>query len=240
MSQGAMVVLFEGKRPLVLYEWDDGGELLKLLSRTRTGEPEENKVIERLGAEVGSETVHRWLTEFRPSPDFVARAEEVIARVEAARAASEAQSAAVRRLDGYAYPLSITGMILVALSLGHLLSHRPLVDAEGKVAAGAAAASRRVCISLLLVVLMSGLDLIWTMLASQAGAMRELNPLGSHLIESPGQLVLFKLSGTVIAVGLFFSLRRASFAQCASWWMCLLCMLLSARWLTFNSMFVTE
>ena len=90
--------------------------------------------------------------------------------------------------------------------------------------------------SLALVVVYSVLDLTWTILAHQAGQMLELNPLGSHLIENPLHLVVFKAGATGLAVGLLFVLRKYRRAQLAAWWVCLVCTLLTARWLTISPM----
>lgn len=85
---------------------------------------------------------------------------------------------------------------------------------------------------------LSAMDLVWTIFASQTGAMSELNPLGSLLIHDPWVLFAVKLGVTSLSVGLLFMLRRQPLAQQASWWSCLLLTLLTARWLTFQSMFV--
>ena len=86
------------------------------------------------------------------------------------------------------------------------------------------------------VVALSLLDLVWTLLVSQAGTMRELNPVGGRLIDDPVKLVAFKVAMTGLAAGLIFKLRYYRRAQLASWWACLILTLLIVRWLTFNSM----
>jgi len=68
--------------------------------------------------------------------------------------------------------------------------------------------------------------------------MRELNPLASRLISDPEALVAFKVVATLLGCGVLFALRRHSRAQLASWWMCLVCTMLTFRWLMFNSMFI--
>jgi hypothetical protein len=69
--------------------------------------------------------------------------------------------------------------------------------------------------------------------------MRELNPFGSKLIESPSLLALFKITATGMAIGLLFSLRKYRRAQVAAWWACLILTILAFRWLTFNSMMLS-
>jgi hypothetical protein len=68
--------------------------------------------------------------------------------------------------------------------------------------------------------------------------MRELNPFGSNFINDPNLLVVFKMGIIALAVGLLFGLRQYRHAQVGAWWACLICTLLTARWLTLNSMFV--
>jgi hypothetical protein len=69
--------------------------------------------------------------------------------------------------------------------------------------------------------------------------MREVNPIGSQMIGNPLQLVVFKVLVTIAAVGLLYFCRRAPLAWQASWWSCLVLTLVAARWLVFNSLFIS-
>jgi hypothetical protein len=102
-----------------------------------------------------------------------------------------------------------------------------------------AALCRATIVSLALIAAFSGLDLVWTLLASGAGQMTELNPIGSHLLRNPLHLSLFKITATVVSCGLLMYLRQHQRAQLATWWMCLVCTVLTFRWLVLNSMFIT-
>jgi hypothetical protein len=77
------------------------------------------------------------------------------------------------------------------------------------------------------------------LLASQAGVMHELNPLGAKLVNSPTALIAFKGAATFVAASLLASLRYHRRAQLAAWWLCLVCALVTCRWLVFNSMFAS-
>ena len=83
---------------------------------------------------------------------------------------------------------------------------------------------------------MSVLDLVWTILAGQAGVMTELNPLAAKFIDSPGQLAFFKMFATATGFGILFVWRQRRQVQQAIWWMCLVCVLLTFRWVMFDSM----
>lgn len=139
------------------------------------------------------------------------------------------------------YPLTIFAFFLVVAALGHLMTNAEQMIAGvnlSTVASDGLPTIKRTTIVLLTILsLMSLLDLVWTLLAHQSGTMRELNPLGNELVHSPVQLFLFKTMATGTAVGLLYWLRETPLARRATWWSCLILTLLTARWLTFNSMF---
>lgn len=137
-----------------------------------------------------------------------------------------------------AYPLTLLGMVLSVIAFGHLLKSLPDHGAMRTNGGVTAEIVRATVVSLGLVIVLSGLDLVWTLLASQSGQMRELNPLASRLISDPQALIAFKAVATLIACGLLFALRHHGRAQLASWWICLICTMLTFRWLMFNSMFI--
>lgn len=141
------------------------------------------------------------------------------------------QIAAVRILERSAYPLTLVGMVLGAFALGHTLKWSAK-DAEGPDAVGF------MKIALLLICAMSLLDLVWTGLNAAAGQMKELNPMALGFVDSPVALILFKLIVTGGACGILYRLREQPKAQFAAWWMCLVCVLLTFRWVVFNSLFV--
>jgi hypothetical protein len=238
LEQENIVVLFANQPPVIL----DLPEAKYQFFRTVLGAPSPRETsageMDWLPAEADRAQWRSWLEAYTPPSNLRARAEPEIRAVEEEKAASEAKAAADRRLDTWHYPLTVAGMVLVVVALGHLLTARP---GKGNAAANSEEASearKAVVRSLVLILVLSGLDLVWTILVSSAGVMRELNPLGQRFIEDPAQLIGFKALLTLAAIGLLFGLRRFHAAQVGAWWACLICTLLIVRWLTFNSLFV--
>jgi hypothetical protein len=98
---------------------------------------------------------------------------------------------------------------------------------------------RTIVRTLVLIGLLSTVDLVWTLLASgQPGAMLELNPLGRGLTRDPVRLVAFKSTVTAISIALLYWLQQRPLAQRVAWWTCLVLTLMTARWLTFQSLFL--
>ncbi len=179
-----------------------------------------------------------WLTSFRPSLAFLADATAHLEFLDAVNLQSEKANAANTRLAIFGYPLTLFMMVLVVLAFGHLLSNRPNTDQWNDDLPTKPLRDPFIH-SLVLIVGLSVVDLVWTLLVSQAGAMHELNPIGSQIIDDPWKLVAFKVVVTLGAVGLLYFCRRAPLARQASWWSCLVLSLVAARWLVFNSMFIS-
>ncbi len=239
LETAQVVVVLESQPLVVLSVPHDQIDVLRKLARLEAAAAVHPVGIsERLPPNLDRAVWDRWLAEFKPTPEFVTRARERIELYERTEREAHAAAAATRRLSDWSYPLSLVGMVATVLGFGHLLSHRPPVGAKSLDIDASPLAVGVLTWSLALVVLFSALDLTWTILAFQAGQMRELNPLGSHLIENPIQLIAFKVGATAISVGLLFCLRKYSKAQLAAWWICLILTLLTARWLILSSMMV--
>lgn len=147
----------------------------------------------------------------------------------------QATIAARSRLDSAAYPLTIAAMVLGVIAFGHMLqwvAQGFVIKGEESILLGAGFSSK----ALLLMLAMSVLDLTWTILALQAGAMSEVNPLAGQFAGSPIQLTLFKIVATGGALGILYAWRLQPKIQKATWWMCLVCILLTFRWVMFDSM----
>lgn len=239
LETGATVLLFENRRPIIFDGTKSGFELLTLLVDDDARQQAATVPPDWLPDVLPTGEWQRYFAEIRLPPAFFERAKLEINRIERIEATNGEQKAAVRRHDSLVYALNILGMVLVALSLGHLLSNRPVMRLTKDVERLSPEESRGFFVSLILVCVLSGLDLVWTILLPQTGLMKELNPLGSHLIQAPQKLMIFKIAATAVAVGLLFACRKALIARRASWWACLIYTLLAVRWLTFNSMFLS-
>ncbi len=237
-QMGTAVVLFKNRPPLAMEMSREGQDLINTLCDPKSIQDGNHGIPETLTAEVDRETWTQLVSEFQPTTEFLARATEQIRQQEQIQAVNEATTYANVFAGRIEYPVTIFAMIVVVLSFGHLLSNKPVIEIPSDGKPDSMHAQRIVGRSLLIVGILSALDLAWTIAASQSGTMRELNPLGSQLIDNPLQLVIFKLAASSTAIGLLYWLHRQPIAQVASWWSCLVLTLLTARWLTLHSMFL--
>ena len=233
--------------PMVVYELSRvGGGLLQVLvdderriatstnvSDWKPGIPLDPTDQQRLAVHLAE-----WLKSYRPSPAFLADATAQLEILDAAQIENENANAANVRLTTFSYPLTVFTIVLVVLVFGHLLSHRPNTELWNDNSATQPLRDPFIH-SLVLIMGLSVVDLVWTLLVSQAGAMHEVNPIGIQMIDDPWKLVAFKVVVTLNAVGLLYFCRRAPLARQASWWSCLVLSLVAARWLVFNSMFIS-
>ncbi|MCS7465933.1 DUF5658 family protein [Stieleria sp. ICT_E10.1] len=232
---GMIVVLYSGERPLLLYPEQGGVELLRALHGS-DGTSAMTQISSRL--EPADANWDRLLTEFQPTPEFSERVEAKLKKFDQAEADGERVAAATQWISKISYPLTVFAMAVVVLGFGHLLSNRPQIESSGTDPTDWSKHRKVVGQSLLIVALLSVVDLVWTLGTANAGLMRELNPLGSGMIDEPVRLFLFKATVTGVSIGILYRLHRRPVAQVASWWCCLLLTLLTARWVMFQSMFL--
>jgi hypothetical protein len=231
-----VIVAFNGRSPAMLSTTAGGNDLLSVLVSESHRSTLLRGLLSIAGSPEAASEWSDWIASFHPNSEFLAAAQPIVDAIDSAVHEGQARQAAIRRLDSYSYPLTIAGMIMSVFAIGHLMSNPPNGGKTPDEVEMSPEVVRIVTRSLILVVALSLLDLIWTLLASQAGTMRELNPVGGRLIDDPAKLILFKVAMTGLAAGLIFKLRYYRRAQLASWWACLILTLLTVRWLTFNSM----
>jgi hypothetical protein len=171
---------------------------------------------------------------FEKSPELSQRIEDYNAIVSGSSAVPDEtfRSSSLQSL------LTIAAMLSAVLALGTLLSRRPPVVGPWRDVNDCSNATQLVRWCVLFVVLFSALDLVCTIVADQAGGFRELNPLGNMLLQSTLVLIAFKALMTTMSAMILLKLRTFRGAQMASWWLCMLCTVLTFRWAAFASMFM--
>lgn len=233
-----LVALFHDAPPIILHQPPDVLDVLSLLINKRDSGRATGVRPEFLPEDFPSARWDRWVTEFHGTVEFASRAHSYITRIEKLEEDNRFSIATFRYADNSLYPLSVLGMLTVVLSCGHLLITHPSSDRETSPQTLSPATNRVICRTLILVFVLSALDLLWTILAIRTGSMREINPLASQFVDDPVSMTVFKSSATAMAVCLLYALRHHLLARKAAWWMCLVCTLVAARWVTFNSMFI--
>lgn len=203
------------------------------------GNPTDEQIhefVNLMGGPESRESWTRWVREFRPDAAVRAHMEKRIQLITETEAASQSQVNAVLRLEKFAYPLTVIGMLLGVIALGHMLkwTGRGLASETGDDRSEESV--RYAGTALLLMLGMSAVDLVWTILAGQAGLMREMNPLAAGMIDSPAKLATFKVLATSVGIGILYVWRQRRQIQQATWWMCLVSVLLTFRWVMFDSL----
>lgn len=169
------------------------------------------------------------------SAETTARLQEVMDAVAATLAVNNAQIASVRRSEWYSYAFTVAAMLIGVISFGHLLSVPPPRRTSWNETDASPDATRPVLISLGLICVLSVIDLFWTTARSGSLHFQEMNPLGSQLLLDGVSPLAFKVTTLAVSVLLLFVLRRYRGAQLASWWMCMVCTLLTFRWIVLDS-----
>jgi hypothetical protein len=103
-------------------------------------------------------------------------------------------------------------------------------------ASGPVSRSRRVCILLTAIVLMSLADLDMTLAYARSVGLLEGNPL-ARLVMTYGSswiLALWKVASVALCIFILFSARRTRFAEIGAWICFMVMVWLTLRWVTYN------
>jgi hypothetical protein len=188
-----IIVAFEGRSPKLLSKRLGGNDLLSVLVYEAHREALLPELLKSADSQEVASEWSEWVNGFQPNDAFLTAAKPIVDRIDAVLDESAARHAAVRRRESYRYPLTIAGMIMSVFAIGHLMSNPPNGGRTPDEVEMSPEVIQIVTRSLVLVVALSLLDLVWTLLASQAGTMRELNPVGGRLIDDPAKLIFSKL-----------------------------------------------
>lgn len=238
LGHGSMVFLRSDAKPFVTTDQQVQHELLKQLLVISGTQTRAAVIPEVVGDEADRETWNQLIDTFQPTPSFIERATQQVDLVNELQSEIAAQLVYRQWSEDLIYPLTMLALVLVVVGLGHLMGSAHEVFSVTLNREEANGLSKNVIRLLVIMALMSAIDLIWTVMAHQNGSMRELNPLGSKLIDDTSQLIAFKLFVTGLSIGLLFWLRRLPLTRKATWWCCLTMTLLTVRWLSFHSMLV--
>lgn len=234
LQQDQVVVLNYNDEPRALPVSDQGYEFYRIMFNKTPSAEQKKQFTEWMSTQSGRDTWDAWLHIFVPDEGvrriFGYRMNELSGRVRS----SQDQSAALMELDQSSYALSVTAMLLAAIACCHMLRWPRSGSLEAE--AARQRTTRATLGAIALVVAMSAVDLVWTILAYKAGVMKEVNPVAARFIDSPMQLAMFKAICTGTGILILFALRNRRTGQLASWWMCAVCVLLTVRWVVFDSL----
>ena len=236
---GAVVVMETGSAPMILWPDPDGENFLTAASMPSATRSVEMQVPISIASRNQGKLYRQFLANFEATPSFKNRLAEDRRRAEVADGELQRELTLKRLTEITIYPLTMLALMLVVFAVGHLMANAQTIftpDGSDRLEIDPQLVKRNISRSLLIVAGLSFIDLVWTLIAHQSGAMRELNPIGNQLIGNPFLLVLFKTAVTGMSIGLLYWLRTQPLARKATWWCCLVLTLLTARWLTFHSL----
>jgi Domain of unknown function (DUF5658) len=213
-------------------------DLLASMAKTEGRSLRHVSVRQQLPDKFDKKVWDEWIERFVPSDELKGRAAIWVSNYNDKQERVEGEIEAARWMERLAYPLTVSSMVLIVLSIGHLLGGRPHAGQPTFGVDKSPQMIRALEWSLFFAAAFSSIDLIWTILAASTNQMRELNPIGSHLIENPRHLAGFKIGITFSCLALLWLLRRHKRAQIAAWWVCLILTLVTIRWLAFKSIMV--
>ncbi len=227
-----ILIASKDQEPVLLREDKQGMKLLAILSGHSDAPTATTEWMQQIPDESRS-AVQSLIKSFEATEEFKTRATTTIDERKTVEAEAKRQVSAVRRLETWNYPLSICAMLLCVGAFGHLIKSHPSFLASLE---SSNTVRNQIFLSLGLAALFSIHDLILTLLALDAGAMREANPIAAELIHNPFLLATFKVTLTVFALGVMAVFWKRRIAQTASWWTCLILTLLTARWLIVGAL----
>lgn len=233
LNTDGMIIAFNGLPTLSVPRGDREHHMCSALCSDKTSEAQLSHVLRMAPNKELKERLRGWIANPELTASLRSELESRIEQVEQADQNNRRGAAAVRRLQSLSYPLTVVGMLLGVLGLGHMLKWSGLQAVQSEKPLECVRAAE---LGLVLMLGMAIIDLIWTVLAGQAGAMTELNPLGSRFIHSPVTLAVFKVLATGLGCGILYSWRHRQQMQQATWWMCLVCILLTFRWVVVDSL----
>ena len=232
LGSGMTLVLFDNHPVQVIGQGSHEVELYQTLLASHPTPKQIEGLVRYVDSTDAQQTWQEWLISYNPPPDVKALLTERVNKVLSIEQQSGQHIVAKTRLSQFAYPLTVIGMVLSVIAFGNML-HWTGRALNGPESAETPEAVGYTVSALWLMLGMSAIDLIWTILAAQAGAMRELNPLAVGMIETPVQLACFKVVATLTGLGILYAWRERHQIQQATWWMCLVCVLLTFRWVVF-------
>ncbi|NLE39508.1 MAG: hypothetical protein GX621_15915 [Pirellulaceae bacterium] len=234
LENQALLIVFNDDRAVFV----PNGFEVKTLEILLGGEPRDEKTqaLRKLGFDtIESARWHELTGAFQPSAELAARVE----KLKASRPVPARHPVPATELSkSLRYSITVIGIVLGVVALGSLLSSRPDSRAPWREIDTSGDSIPMVIRNVAFVIVLSFFDLACTLLARGSDGFVEINPLGSGLLEDPIMLAAFKVSSLLLGCGILLSLRRYRGAQIASWWLCLVCTILTFRWATYGSLFL--
>ncbi|HTN75720.1 MAG TPA: hypothetical protein VL096_10760, partial [Pirellulaceae bacterium] len=124
LSGNAVVVVF-GSQPAVTLQQRVAENFLKYLADPQEHVDKLNVVLAALPPHANREQWQQWLAAYAAPAALATRLDATVSEIERTEVANAWTVTANRRLHNWAYPMTMFGMVMSVLSLGHLLKSPP-------------------------------------------------------------------------------------------------------------------
>jgi len=223
------------------------GSSLDIAAVLASSASKEQKLSELMNLRIEGISSAQWqdfLSGFRLTPEFQQQLGPILEqRAEVRRQNLQTHKQFLQkerfRSSGFLYAVNLGAMMLIVAAFAVLITSQPRRWTGWRRVDLSPRACPIVGRTVLIVLLLSGFDLLCTLLLGPSGSMFELNPLAAYLVDKPVWLAFFKIVPLVVSCGILYLLRYYRGAQVAAWGLCLICTVLAIRWLTFNSLFLS-
>lgn len=239
LRENALLISWSGNSPAVFFA-EEASEILEILTTADATDVKMDRLLENTASSRLSP--QQWIqlavnfqaisSIFRQEP-FVGN--DVIIEPEGS---NEVLPPAYNDGRSWTYFATIGGMCLAVFGFGTLFRFRPQRTGRWRDLNVSDKEVWLVVYAVAFLIVLNLFDLVCTLSAGRSAGFWEINPLGHHLAAVPILLIGFKIAMTLLAATILFRLRHYFGAQIASWWLCVLCTVLTLRWAVFNSFFM--
>lgn len=233
LESDGLLVYFSPEQSIHWFHRNSAYTILDILLHEETAEDKLERFAQEIPSLPNADSWRDIIEKFEPTRHLEQRMEE---HISASRDPVEQPVNLEDPQHGAMYYFTVAGMILTVFGFGTVLQYRPPELNQWGTQNSDSGSLSLVKSCVLLLGALSIFDLVCTMVLNEMGSFWEVNPFANSLVDRSIELMAFKLVPIVMGMTFLFWARSYAAAQMASWWLCLVLTLLTARWVIVTSL----